>query len=303
MVLEINCRYEHQSTGIPPRSEWQTVVFKEVDDIIHADIYDPAKPVDPGRDLPVALMILGGGHIMLSRDDIRPEQTQMLLQSGFLPISIDYRLCPEKTLVEGPIDDIADALAWVRNVLPRLRLTRQDVRVNAEKVVYVGWSTGGTLATSTVWTNIAREMQPPDAILAFYCPIDYEDPFWTRANVPSCSETLDAADHAQSYSLDEDTWTGVQDRPITSYNIPSSKRALGGWMAGSDPRSRLALYMNWHGRTLHVLLSRIDKQSRREPQAPAPTEIQAISPLACIRKGHYSTPTFIIHPHQDDLIP
>ncbi|KAI9653645.1 MAG: hypothetical protein M1821_006992 [Bathelium mastoideum] len=265
-----------QSTDIPPWSEWQIVVFKEVDDIIHADIYDPAKPVDPDRGLPVALMILGGGHIMLSRDDIRPEQTQMLLQSGFLSISIDYKLCPEKTLVEGPIGDVADALAW---------------------------STEGTLAMSTVWTSIARGMQPQGAILALYYPIDYEDPFWTRANVPSGFETLDAADHALSYSLDEDVWAGVQDRPITSYNIPSSKRALGGWMVGSDPRSRLALYIYWHGRTLHVLLNGLDWQSRRRPQAPAPAEIQAIDPLAYICKGHYSTPTFIIHPRQDDPIP
>lgn len=59
---------------------------------------------------------------MLSRNDIRPEQTHMLLKSGFLPISVDYRLCPENTLPEGPMADVAEALAWIRNVLPKLPL-------------------------------------------------------------------------------------------------------------------------------------------------------------------------------------
>ena len=38
---------------------------------------------------------------------------------------------------------------------------------------------------------------------------------------------------------------------------------------------------------------------------PVPTleEIQAVSPLAQIRNGHYKTPTFIIHGTLDDLIP
>ena len=36
---------------------------------------------------------------------------------------------------------------------------------------------------------------------------------------------------------------------------------------------------------------------------PTAEEIAAISPLAQIRKGTYTTPTFIIHPKDDDLIP
>jgi hypothetical protein len=34
-------------------------------------------------------MIHGGGHIMLSRKDIRAKQTQLLLENGLLPVSID----------------------------------------------------------------------------------------------------------------------------------------------------------------------------------------------------------------------
>lgn len=250
-------------------------------------------------------MIHGGGHIMLSRNDIRAEQTRMLLKSGFLPISVDYRLCPETTLPEGPMGDVADALAWIRNVLPKLPLIRADVRVDGERVVSVGWSTGGQLAMSLAWTCVSREVRPPEAILAFYCPTDYEDPFWTKPNIPAGSEDMrtTATGQPSSYELDDDIWAGVYDHPITGYNVPSTKLALGGWLARSDPRSQLALYMNWNGRALHVLLNGLDKRTRKEPPAPAPADLAVVSPLAHIRSGKYATPTFIIHPRQDDLIP
>ena len=239
---------------------------------------------------------------MLSRNDMRPEQTNMLLKSGFLPISVDYRLCPETTLLEGPMTDVVDALAWIRNNLTNLPLSRKDIHVDTERVVAAGWSTGGHLAMSLAWTSVSRGIRPPEAVLALYCPTDYEDSFWARPNIPHGSNCT-ASDRSSSYELDNDIWTTVKDRPITSYNIPATKRAIGGWLASSDPRSRLALYMNWHGRTLHVLLSGLDKKQRKAPSTPSSADIAAISPLAQIRDRKYQTPTFIIHPRQDDLIP
>lgn len=235
---------------------------------------------------------------MLSRNDIRPEQTQMLLRSGFLPISIDYRLCPETTLREGPMTDVADALAWARNVLPSLPLKRSDIKVDGDTVISVGWSTGGTLALSLGWTAPSLNVRAPDAILAFYCPTDYEDSFWTKENVPAGSEKA-----AARFKLDDSLWEGVFDGPVTSYNVDSSKRAVGGWLATSDPRSKIALYMNWKGRALNVLLRGLDKEKRVEPEEPTAAEIAEVSPLAHIANGSYKTPTFIVHPRKDDLIP
>lgn len=242
---------------------------------------------------------------MLSRDDIRPEQTQMLLTRGFLPISVDYRLCPETSLTKGPMTDVLDALAWIRNELPQLSLMRKDIHVDAKKVVAVGWSTGGHLAMSLAWQSAARNISAPDAILAFYCPTDYEDSFWTTPNIPvgSRDDTAAARGLSLTYELDHDVWAGISEQPIVAYNVPPRKRALGGWMASDDARSRLALYMNWHGRTLHVLLHGLDKRSRAEAAAPSPQLIAQVSPQANIRRGLYATPTFIIHPREDDLIP
>ena len=256
-------------------------------------------------------MIHGGGHIMLSRNDIRPEQTDKLLQSGFLPISIDYRLCPETTLLEGPMADVADALLWIRTILPKLTPSRRDVRVDGDKVVAVGWSTGGHLAMTLAWTAAARQTRPPEAILALYCPTDHEDPFWTAPNFPAGAKPTDTdvARSSDPYDSDDDILAGISDVPITGYNIPPTQRALGGWLAPTDAHSRLALHMNTHGRTLPVLLggplAPPPGRGRRAfpPETPTPDRVAAISPLAQIRAANYATPTFLIHPRDDDLIP
>lgn len=240
---------------------------------------------------------------MLSRNDIRPEQTRKLLKSGFLPISIDYRLCPETSLLDGPMVDVADALLWIRTVLPKLALSRSDIHVDADEVVAVGWSTGGHLAMTLAWTSAARQTQPPAAILAFYNPSDYEDPFWTAPNVPAGAKTSDNG-KSDPYNLDEQILEGLSDVSITNYNVPSTKRSLGGWLAPNDARSRLALHMNMHGHTLHVLLGGLDKKGRKlRPEPPTPERIAAASPLAQICAGNYVTPTFLVHPRKDDLIP
>ena len=122
-----------------------------------------------------ALMIHGGGHVMLSRKDTRPRQIKYLLEQGLLPISIDYRLCPEMNIFQGPMADVCDALQWAREELPRAKLKRSAAAIDGDQVVAIGWSTGGHLATTLAWTAPLRNLRPPEAILAFYCPLDYED--------------------------------------------------------------------------------------------------------------------------------
>ncbi|KAI1130705.1 hypothetical protein F5Y10DRAFT_262854 [Nemania abortiva] len=296
----------------------ETLVHKKIDDLdLLADIYYPEQLADVSTPRPVgkqfvlypsafypitktlkALMIHGGGHVMLSRNDIREEQTQLLLDNGFLPVSIDYRLCPEKAINEGPIPDVIDALAWIRQKLPGQRLLRSDIKVDGERVVAVGWSTGGHPAMTLSWTSASRGIKAPDAILAFYNPSDYEDPCWINPNYPSGSTTENTG-----YNLDDEIWSGICGNPITRYNVPRTESPIGGWLAPRDPRSRLLLYMNRKGRTLNVLLRGMRKGERSEPATPSPAEVAAISPLSHIRNGSYNTPTFLIHTRKDDLVP
>lgn len=118
-------------------------------------------------------MIHGGGHMTLSRKAIRPIQTRYLLTHGYLPISIDYRLCPEINLIDGPITDVYDAYQWIQTVLPQIAL-RRGLAVDKNKVVVIGWSTGGHLAMSIGWTSKMAGVPPPIAVLSFYSPVDFE---------------------------------------------------------------------------------------------------------------------------------
>ena len=107
----------------------------------------------------------------LSRKAIRHRQTRYLLDNGLLPVSIDYRLCPELSLVQGPMSDVSSALAWAQRELSNIA-KRSGYSVESEKVVMIGWSTGGHLAMSTSWTSKAAGIALPLAILSFYAPTD-----------------------------------------------------------------------------------------------------------------------------------
>lgn len=109
----------------------------------------------------------------LSRKAIRPFQTQHLLANGFLPVSVDYRLCPEVNLIDGPMTDVCDAYKWARTTLP-LIAAQYGVAVNGNKVVVIGWSSGGHLALSIGWTANMANITPPTAVLSFYAPVDFE---------------------------------------------------------------------------------------------------------------------------------
>lgn len=109
----------------------------------------------------------------LSRKAVRPAQTGFLLANGILPVSIDYRLCPEVNLIEGPIADTLDAYRWIKTSLPVLARSK-GVVVDPERIVAVGWSSGGQLAMTTAWTTVNAGIQSPKAILSFYGPTDFE---------------------------------------------------------------------------------------------------------------------------------
>ena len=90
-------------------------------------------------------------------------------------MSIEYRLCPEVNLLEGPMTDVRDALGWVRHDLPSMKLNCPRLQIDGDRVVAVGWSTGGTLAMSLGFTAPLYGIKAPEAVLAFYCPTNYDD--------------------------------------------------------------------------------------------------------------------------------
>jgi acetyl esterase/lipase len=271
-------------------------------------------------------MIHGGSHMIFSRKDVRPAQTRLLLERGFVPVSIDHRLCPEVSLAEGPMVDVCDALEWARYELQYLKFQNSPgLQIDGRRVVVIGWSSGGQLAMSLGWTAPQRGLKPPDAVLAFYSPTDYEDecesfpPFLIALNQSVADfmtgwrtpiQPRGAEDSGEDYDLLE----GVHDSPITSYDKVGAWEPFDNPRVQTDPRFRLILHINWKAQTLPVIIGGLPSKSAlatsnksitdimHQPQ-PAEEKLQQCSPRAQIVKGNYKTPTFFIHGTDDELIP
>src|SRR5436309_4989417 len=88
----------------------KTYTYKTVGDLpIKADVY--RLPGDEVR--PVIVWIHGGALITGQRGGLNLEQRKRYLSAGYVIVSIDYRLAPE-TKLKGIIEDVQDAIQWVR---------------------------------------------------------------------------------------------------------------------------------------------------------------------------------------------
>ncbi|RAL60849.1 hypothetical protein DID88_010174 [Monilinia fructigena] len=268
----------------------ETVIYKVVDGVeVLADIFLPEKT--PSRAMSIALMIHGGGYMTLSRKAIRPAQTSLLLANNILPISLDYRLCPEVDLISGPMVDIRDAYFWAQSELHGL-VSKRGIGVDPTKIVVIGWSTGGHLAMTTAWTTIMSDLKPPVAILAFYSPTDFEsgDLDISRANeYPGRKMSMDKIRRS------------LPKLPITNYAAEGIDSTGLGWVLPGDPRSELVLSLFKEGNGLNLMLNGIsDNNWHRKPD---PTRVAAISPMAQLRSGRYNIPTYLIHGENDEIVP
>jgi len=230
----------------------------------------------------------------------------MLLAKGFLPVSIEYRFVPEATLFNGPMEDAHDALKWARNELPNLTFKRPTpgLQIDGDTVIVVGWSTGGVLALSLGYTPRLSGLKVPDAILAFYCPTNYEAEWWKKPIYPGAS----TSSPDEEYDLLE----AVRDEPFASYYPPVNKGAPISVMSLADERWRIILHMNWKAQMIPILVNGLPSKKKLGGASakamynlpfPSHDQIVPINPYSQILLKNYRTPTFFIHGTADDLIP
>lgn len=101
---------------------------------IKADVYSP-----PGNSVrPVVVWIHGGALINGHREGVSEPVKRWALDSGYVLVSIDYRLAPETQLPEI-IRDVEDAFAWIRKDGPRL------FHADPARIAVAGGSAGGYL--------------------------------------------------------------------------------------------------------------------------------------------------------------
>ena len=131
-----------------------TYTYKKAGNLeIKADVYrsndDSIKPV--------VVSIHGGALIMGHREWILEPMQRLALESGYIYVSIDYRLAPE-TKLPSIIEDLEDAFVWIRNKGPAL------FKADASRIAVMGYSAGGYLTL----TSGFRVRPRPRALVSFF---------------------------------------------------------------------------------------------------------------------------------------
>ncbi|PCH06351.1 Alpha/beta hydrolase fold-3 [Penicillium occitanis (nom. inval.)] len=162
------------------QNELLRVPYKQVDGTeIPTDVYLPLRKATGDHALaPVLIMCHGGGFIVGWSRMNNADTIEDCLERGWIVLSIEYRLCPGVDLVEGPMTDARDVLRWVQTggLATALEKASTSIRPDPERVMAMGASAGGHLALSMAW-DVEK---PPLAILDFYGPKMFDDPFWLR---------------------------------------------------------------------------------------------------------------------------
>jgi acetyl esterase/lipase len=135
-------------------------------------------------------MFHAGGFVMGTTKMIPERQVANLVGRGFVVVTPEYRLCPQVSLYEGPIQDAKDVYRWCQEELPGLLKEAKGVEVDASRIVAMGHSAGGQLALTTGLCP-----NPPRAIVDFYGCKYFADPWWTQ-KLPMFAQIPDQpADH------------------------------------------------------------------------------------------------------------
>lgn len=84
---------------------------------------------------------------------VNKDQIVDCLKRGWIVLAPNHRLCPKVNLIEGPVRDSRDVLAWVQNGGLQAAIsahTSKPIVVDVDHIFAFGTSSGGTLALCLV---------------------------------------------------------------------------------------------------------------------------------------------------------
>ncbi|KAH9865215.1 hypothetical protein IAQ61_009162 [Plenodomus lingam] len=307
---------------MPPLQPTLTTPYKHISSTpIPTSIYlPPPSPTHP-KACPVLLMIHGGafmlGHAGLNNKD----QIQDCLDRGWIVLALEHRLCPGVDMLEGPVTDVRDALAWVYEGGLGAVLEGERVRmgegwwggeVDVQRVVVMGTSSGGHLALCTVrYTETYRYLffslpdthtihkafntpRPPLAILDFYGPKNFAHPFW-KTPLSCLADSFQTAPPATTHALLTAQKTLLVGGPSLEGQTPTSSSSS----SPPDPHASLRFTYTMHKLATGTLLPTI------WPAYPA--NLHAIDPMANVNgarcAGGKWPPVGIVHGVEDEMVP
>ncbi|EPS30931.1 hypothetical protein POX_b02076 [Penicillium oxalicum] len=264
-----------------------TVQYKEAEGSqITTDIYLPPKSESPQR-YPVVINIHGGAFMLGHSRMVALSQVQDCLERGWIVVVPNHRLCPGVDLLNGPMQDIRDLLAWIYDGhLDAVLKSQEMYHVDLENVAAFGTSSGGTLALGLGF-NVPK---PVKAILSLYGAVHFTHPFWTTP-LPQIATKL-PENLSQSF-IDQ-----VYDqKPIpTDSSVSLEGQTESGTSKGPDfskPRDAFAFTQIASG----TVLSAIYPQSKTVD----PT-FKRVDPVQNVSTGGFP-PTYIVHGQADTMVP
>lgn len=193
-------------------------------------------------------MFHAGGFVLGTADLIPKNQIAILVESGFVVIAPEYRLCPQVSLYDGPIQDAKDILRWCQTKLPTLLKDVTSVEADATRIVAMGHSAGGLLALITGLCP-----NPPLAIVDFYGCKYLSDSTWNQP-LPMFSRIPDQP---------QDFISKIYEGPQA---ITSKPMFVDGKPALSDPRSAWFIQQLKNGSSISSIITDGDYE-RVDPTA------------------------------------
>ena len=170
-----------------------TYTYKRVGNLaIEADAYREVN----WRGRSVVVWIHGGALINGHREDVPGWLVETCRESGFVLVSVDYRLAPETRLPEI-VQDIEDAIRWLRGEGSQLLSALPD------RVAAVGESAGGYLALTAGF----RAHPPLTAVVSLWGYGDLIGPWYTQPSPHPC--------HHQVQLPPEEAYRQVSGPPLT----------------------------------------------------------------------------------------
>lgn len=154
-----------QTSELQAEVRKETHAYKTAGDLkILADVYRE----DDAKVRPVVVWLHGGALINGHREGIDNRLKTAMLQSGYIVVSLDYRLAPETQLPQI-IADVEDAFAWIHAKGPDL------FHADTKRIAVAGGSAGGYL-TLTAGYRVKPRVQ---ALVAYWGYGDLVGPWYS----------------------------------------------------------------------------------------------------------------------------
>lgn len=128
------------------------------------------------KNAPAVIIVHGGGWVAGDRRYNVQPLFEPLTEAGFAWFSISYRLATDVSLFGAGIDDVAQAIRFIKS-------HAVEFNIDPDRIALIGESAGGQLAAMAALRGTADT--PVRAVVAFYTPTDLVALAKTSAYIPA----------------------------------------------------------------------------------------------------------------------